>query len=66
MTTLETATPSAVETLASLDETARIARFQRLQIRMPSVWDAMKHDQDDESVVVIPSVTPSGQPAAAP
>ena len=27
---------------------------------MPSVWDAMKHDHDDESVVIIPSVTPSG------
>ena len=60
MTTLETATPSAVETLASLDETARNARYQLLQSRMPSVWDAMKHDHDDESVVIIPSVTPSG------
>ena len=60
MTTRETATPSAVETLASLDETARNARYQLLQSRMPSVWDAMKHDHDDESVVIIPSVTPSG------
>ena len=60
MTTVETRpAPSRVETLSTLDEDARNARFQRLQDRMESVWDAMKHDHDDESVVVIPSVTPS-------
>jgi hypothetical protein len=51
---------TATETLANLDESARDARYQRLQGRMPSVWDAMRLDLDDESVVVIPSVTPSG------
>ena len=58
MTTLDAA--EAVQTLSDLDEGDRIARFQRLQDRMPSVWDAIRHDLDDESVVVIPSVTPSG------
>jgi hypothetical protein len=57
MTTTEAA--QAVQTLSDLDDGARIARFQRLQDRMPSVWDAIRHDLDDESVVVIPSVTPS-------
>ncbi len=54
-----TGAAEAVQTLSDLDDGARIARFQRLQDRMPSVWDAIRHDLDDESVVVIPSVTPS-------
>ena len=61
MTAVETEeAPNVVETLSSLDENARYERFQRLQERMESVWGAMKLDYDDESVVVIPSVTPSG------
>ncbi|HYI51265.1 MAG TPA: peptide ligase PGM1-related protein [Microbacterium sp.] len=60
MTTLETAAPIGVDTLSQLDDSAREARFQRLQDHMQSVWAAMKLDLDDESVVVIPSVTPSG------
>lgn len=50
----------AIERLSTLDDDARDERFRVLQTRMPSVWEAMKLDLDDESVVVIPSVTPSG------
>jgi hypothetical protein len=50
-------------TLSDLDDTARQSRFEALQERMESVWDAMKLDLDDESVVIVPSVTVS-QPAA--
>ncbi|MGC5221129.1 peptide ligase PGM1-related protein [Micromonospora sp. DT81.3] len=58
MTALETTeSPSAVVTLSDLDEGARNLRFQRLQDRMSAVWDSMKRDRDDESVVVIPSVS---------
>lgn len=58
MTTLETSdAPVGVATLADLDDEARYARFQRLQDRMASVWDTMKADLADESVVIIPSVT---------
>ncbi|GGI46071.1 hypothetical protein BCL57_001420 [Agromyces flavus] len=45
--------------LAELDDDARFRRFAELQLRMPSVWDAMGHDLDDESVVVVPSVPSS-------
>ncbi|MFE5670825.1 peptide ligase PGM1-related protein [Agromyces sp. NPDC056523] len=44
--------------LAALDDEARFHRFEDLQLRMPAVWDAMGHDLDDESVVVVPSVPP--------
>lgn len=60
MTTLATAASADPETLSALDHDARDARFRQLQDRMESVWGAMRHDLDDESVVVIPSVTPSG------
>jgi hypothetical protein len=59
MTILETAGPDTADRLSRLDDRARDARFQRLQERMESVWDAMKLDLEDESVVIIPSVTPS-------
>jgi hypothetical protein len=45
--------------LADLDDAARQTRFESLQERMESVWDAMKLDLDDECVVVVPSVTVS-------
>jgi len=58
MTTLQsTDAPGIVTTLADLDDDARYARFQRLQDRMESVWNSTKADLDDESVVVVPSVT---------
>jgi hypothetical protein len=44
-------------TLDDLDETERQSRFDELQARMPSVWDLMRHDVDDESVVVVPSLS---------
>jgi hypothetical protein len=42
--------------LSDLDDSSRQHRFEALQQRMPAVWDAMKLDLDDESVVVVPSV----------
>jgi hypothetical protein len=43
--------------LSDLSEDERSARFQQLQLRMPAVWDTWKRDLEDESVVVIPSVS---------
>ncbi len=48
---------TAEESLSDLGEDARSARFQQLQLRMPAVWDLWRHDLEDESVVVIPSVS---------
>jgi hypothetical protein len=44
--------------LSELTEEERGARFARLQARMPAVWAAMRRDEPDESIVVVPSVTP--------
>jgi PGM1 C-terminal domain len=52
-------------TLAELDEAQRAERFDRLQARMPAVWDAMKLDHEDESVVVVPSVSIDRQVVAS-
>jgi PGM1 C-terminal domain len=46
-------------TLSDLDDAARQSRFEALQERMPAVWDAWKLNFEDESVVVVPSVTVS-------
>ncbi|WP_421741182.1 peptide ligase PGM1-related protein [Cellulomonas sp.] len=43
-------------TLDELDAAARWERFAALQQRMRAVWDVMRHDHDDESVVIVPSV----------
>ena len=43
--------------LAELDEDGRNAIFDRLQARMPEVWQAMRRDDPRESVVVVPSMT---------
>jgi hypothetical protein len=43
--------------LSDLDESERNRRFARLQERMPAVWAATRLDLEDESVVVVPSVT---------
>ncbi|HET9840775.1 MAG TPA: peptide ligase PGM1-related protein [Nocardioides sp.] len=48
---------AAPEVLSGLDEEERYQRFDRLQRRMGEVWDAMRLNHDDESVVVIPSIT---------
>jgi hypothetical protein len=44
-------------TLSDLDDAARQSRFEALQERMASVWKAWKLDLEDESVVIVPSVT---------
>jgi hypothetical protein len=52
------APPAATgERLSHLDEEERYRRFDRLQARMVEVWDAMRLNLDDESVVVVPSIT---------
>jgi pheganomycin biosynthesis PGM1-like protein len=43
--------------LSELDEPERYRAFDDLQCLMPGVWDAMRQDLDDESVVVVPSVS---------
>ena len=43
--------------LSDLDDSARQDRFEALQQRMQSVWDAWRLDLEDESVVIVPSVT---------
>ena len=44
-------------TLAELSDEERYERFDRLQERMRGVWEIMRHNEEDESVVVIPSVS---------
>ena len=44
-------------TLSQLSEASRYERFDLLQQRMLEVWSAMRLNQADESVVVIPSIT---------
>jgi hypothetical protein len=43
--------------LAAMSEAERYDVFDRVQARMAGVWDAMRLNHDDESVVVIPSIT---------
>jgi hypothetical protein len=43
--------------LEQLDDTERYAMFDELQATMPGVWDIMRLNLEDESVVVVPSVT---------
>lgn len=52
-------TPPAAgaDVLSKLDEDERYRRFDELQARMGGVWDAMRLNHDDESVVVVPSIT---------
>ena len=64
MTTPTTAPPAGAETsdapprsLSDLEEPERYRALDALQQRMPGVWDAMRRDFDDESVVVVPSVS---------
>src|SRR6266700_1676025 len=44
-------------TLSQLSEAARYEQFDLLQERMPEVWSAMRRNQADESVVIIPSIS---------
>ena len=43
--------------LSDLDDEQRYRIFDRLQLNLPTVWDAMRLNLENESVVVIPSVT---------
>jgi hypothetical protein len=45
------------KTLGDLDEDERYARFDQLQQRLPTVWSTLGHDVENESVVVIPSMS---------
>ena len=54
---LWTAPAQGPELLSALTEDERYRRFDGLQARMPGVWDAMRLNHDDESVVVIPSIS---------
>ena len=44
-------------TLGAMGEGERYERFERLQERLPEVWRIMRLNLEDESVVIIPSVT---------
>ena len=60
MTTHATAPTTGVapqRVLSDLDDKERYLAFDRLQLLMPAVWDAWRHDLEDESVVVVPSVS---------
>jgi len=46
--------------LSRLSEEERYRYFDQLQSRMAGVWDAMEMNYDDESVVVVPSLTLEG------
>jgi pheganomycin biosynthesis PGM1-like protein len=54
---LWTPTTTAPDVLSRLNEEERYQRFDLLQSRMGAVWDAIRLNHDDESVVVIPSIT---------
>jgi hypothetical protein len=57
MTGSTTMSPPSSAVLSSLSEEERYRRFDLLQSRMVGVWDAIRLNHDDESVVVIPSIT---------
>jgi PGM1 C-terminal domain len=48
---------TSADVLSKMDEAERYRRFDELQARMRGVWDAMRLNDVDESVVVIPSIT---------
>lgn len=48
---------TAPAVLSAMDEAERYRRFDRLQACMGPVWDAMRMNHEDESVVVVPSVS---------
>ena len=54
---LWTAPATTGDVLTRLDEDERYRRFDLLQSRMGEVWEAMRLNHADETVVVIPSIT---------
>ena len=57
MTRLDTDLETLAPRLSDLDELERDRLFAKVQERMPAVWDAWRLNFEDESVVVVPSVT---------
>ena len=57
MTQLDADIETTSPRLSDLNETQRDRLFARVQQRMPAVWDTWRLDLEDESVVVVPSVT---------
>jgi hypothetical protein len=55
--TVGAAAPPPGRTLDELDEDERGTRFDDLQARIPDVWQLMRRDVADESVVVVPSLS---------
>ena len=49
--------------LSQLDEEERYRVFDSLQLSMPAVWASMQRGFDDESVVVVPSISMDGPTA---
>ena len=57
MTPADTGRPERPQTtLAELSEDERYERFDRLQATMPEVWEGMRRNLPDESIVVVPSI----------
>lgn len=54
---LWTAPGGTAPVLSALTEDERYRHFDQLQTRLAAVWDAMRLNYDDESVVVVPSLT---------
>ena len=54
---LWTAPPKALDLLSAMTEEERYRRFDALQARMLGVWNSMRLNYDDESVVVVPSMS---------
>jgi hypothetical protein len=65
MNTTSIAAPAVGRTMSELSEDERYAAYDRLQQSMPDVWAAIRHDHDDESVVVVPSIS-LGRTTATP
>ena len=57
MTEPETDPQKRAQRLSDLDQSERNYLFSQLQERMPAVWDTWKLGLEDESVVVVPSVS---------
>ena len=57
MTQLDTDPQTRAPRLSDLNERERNNLFARVQERMPVVWNSMRLGLEDESVVVLPSVT---------
>lgn len=63
MTHMTDTTTTRGRPLSALDEAERYRTFDELQLTMPSVWQSMQQGLDDESVVVVPSISTDGPTA---